>query len=1766
MKKLAFLFFIFMPLLAYAQYEPYHDIALYNAGQYVRAIPSAQINVCAAGDTNIPCVTPVTIYTSSAGTQTLATCGTGCFNADLNGNYQFFVASGNYTVTVTGAGYTGFSNQIAVGVGGGGGSMTWPGVAGVPCYSGSSSWCASYTSSNQIPNNILNPDFSSASFLKIPDTAVPSAPNEIGVTNDNFLRYSTTQVSAVVYPFVPQSFIVGDCPQVAASGSTIYFADTNHPCGPNIFSSFQVQSYTPITSYGNYIEFVPGTNVTISQGGAGTSGSPYVVTITASSSLGSVWSSLTGPSTSLILSMNSNLTEWQYGNNNQIEFSGSGGVVLQPVSPTLQLQNSAIFELSGSYEATSGPTYAQDSWGCLDSIGSGVNGTSTLSCTHSGSTGLAAVSFPNIEDTTLTTYGVPYSQSGLLEAIYPAGLGIYSMEWNWCSTGSAPSAVLAGLAVRDLASSDTVACSDVGSQLEMPASGPSANYALSLPTPTTLDNSSFYTRICDFNATYDEVVSPVGSPTWTINGNATLTIDPNQCYLISTGSSGGTNWHATVSTTTVPSGTFTAGGDLSGSSSSQQVIGMHFGSNGYTLSSTALSSGQCIGYNGTNILGVTCGSGSGWPTGTLTPSAATAVTYGSGLGSTDDLSILGPASTTDTGFVTSFGTQSGDTTQGAFQILLEGVQQIGVVPATGGNGEVIFGIGSTTINDSVTSAARFVFANNSNANNNNLIFTSASAPTNTLLGERSEVAATSNFNFALFQTGANADASCTSCTTEFSVNGAGALYAASETLGAALPVGSGGTGNTSGLAAGLSGCSPSTAGSICYWNGSAWTLLAGNASGTNWLQETSSGVPSWTTPSTSGISFPVSISGTVNSGGIPYFNSITQMSSSAALTQYGIMYGGGAGNPPTVIAPPTTNGFYSCGYNVTASAAVAPTCLLESGGSVIYTTSQTLSLSNNDQLIIAQCASACSITLPSTPPATTWNVAIQWPQGATGPVSIVSNGPNLYLGSETATTSSFQIPTASQTIFITTDGTNYYANAPFAAGTNVTFTPGTQGLSISASGVTAEPQYDVAYYTQSGTTAQVGGAAINGFQFDSTTGAPAAATATNLGTLADLAQYDIVLSGGTSAALTGLAPSSTTGAILASGGSSANPAYDASAKVSGAALTMGASGTAGTYVMYPSSGNFTTTLGSAATASNTVLFPASVPTTLDGLHCVVSSTTCTLTDNGYAYNAIPLTDMASIAAYTVLANPNVTSGAPVATINPSLGVPGVSSGTLGLAYSGSGGATTILGTVATTTNTVDFFAAVPTNLHLFYCAVSSTTCTLTDAGYAYNAIPNADVSGLGALALVGYPSAGVVYSSGSALSDATGSQVSAVIQGLTGCTTANYVFVPEGNDCVAQSGGGSGTVSSSTVGYIAQYTGATTVGTPSPLLDNGVTTANTLSYGGSAGEALTSSTAKLIVGTSPVVPLGSASAILMTEGTAPVVGPFTISGGSWSSSVETITITSAAASNPIGVGESVLVTSNQSGANGTFTVTAIGGSTTAWTFSYSLASSPGTVSSGTVSAPQGSDAVYANSVNHCVSVQNDGIDQGCALSTGHTSGLLSNYNTSQQSQVTVAATPYYIAGSNINVPTTLYTGYSVGTSMWWRIAGMQKNGDGTGATTFILYVGTTGSTSDTQAATVAWGSAGTAVADNASVDIMETITGITGGTATVYYAITPEHHLATTGWSTSAGNAGFSETGTFTFNTATSGLVFGLGFQIASGGTMPTVTINQVQAHASKLF
>lgn len=66
-----------------------------------------------------------------------------------------------------------------------------------------------------------------------------------------------------------------------------------------------------------------------------------------------------------------------------------------------------------------------------------------------------------------------------------------------------------------------------------------------------------------------------------------------------------------------------------------------------------------------------------------------------------------------------------------------------------------------------------------------------------------------------------------------------------------LPLGNGGcNGTTAATCLNNIMPTPTRAGDVAYWNGSAWITLAGNNSGTNVLTENSSGVPSWSAPGT----------------------------------------------------------------------------------------------------------------------------------------------------------------------------------------------------------------------------------------------------------------------------------------------------------------------------------------------------------------------------------------------------------------------------------------------------------------------------------------------------------------------------------------------------------------------------------------------------------------------------------------------------------------------------------------------------------------------------------------------------------------------------------------------------------------------------------------------------------------------------------------------------------------------------------------------------
>ena len=95
---------------------------------------------------------------------------------------------------------------------------------------------------------------------------------------------------------------------------------------------------------------------------------------------------------------------------------------------------------------------------------------------------------------------------------------------------------------------------------------------------------------------------------------------------------------------------------------------------------------------------------------------------------------------------------------------------------------------------------------------------------------------------------------------------------------------------------------PTTAGTSTYLLTSAgggtspmtWTSPTTTINGTSCTLGSTCTVPATSV-------FPETVSGTVTSGGIPYFNSSTQMSSSALLAQYQLVVGGGAGAAPATL-------------------------------------------------------------------------------------------------------------------------------------------------------------------------------------------------------------------------------------------------------------------------------------------------------------------------------------------------------------------------------------------------------------------------------------------------------------------------------------------------------------------------------------------------------------------------------------------------------------------------------------------------------------------------------------------------------------------------------------------------------------------------------------------------------------------------------------------------------------------------------------------------
>jgi hypothetical protein len=99
---------------------------------------------------------------------------------------------------------------------------------------------------------------------------------------------------------------------------------------------------------------------------------------------------------------------------------------------------------------------------------------------------------------------------------------------------------------------------------------------------------------------------------------------------------------------------------------------------------------------------------------------------------------------------------------------------------------------------------------------------------------------------------------------------------------------------------------PATAGTIAYWNGAAWVLLAGNTSGTQVLSENNFGVPSWspagaaTVTSVTCNGVTITVSGTCPS---PFFPTNCTLAASVASNILTVALKDNTGADPTATSP-----------------------------------------------------------------------------------------------------------------------------------------------------------------------------------------------------------------------------------------------------------------------------------------------------------------------------------------------------------------------------------------------------------------------------------------------------------------------------------------------------------------------------------------------------------------------------------------------------------------------------------------------------------------------------------------------------------------------------------------------------------------------------------------------------------------------------------------------------------------------------------------------
>ena len=200
-------------------------LATYTMGQ--NHIPTLNFYTLAAGTNHVP--SPATLIPGTILWITDAQSVSDCSSAGGGILLSFCYVTNLHTLAAV--------NQA-------GGSMTWPAPAGIPCYSGSSSWCTSYSASNTIPANYVSNIAESQVTNLIADLAGKQA--TLGFTAENSANKgaangyapldSSSDVPLPNIPNLPESQITNLTSDLASKVSTdtviAYGAcgDSTHVC------------------------------------------------------------------------------------------------------------------------------------------------------------------------------------------------------------------------------------------------------------------------------------------------------------------------------------------------------------------------------------------------------------------------------------------------------------------------------------------------------------------------------------------------------------------------------------------------------------------------------------------------------------------------------------------------------------------------------------------------------------------------------------------------------------------------------------------------------------------------------------------------------------------------------------------------------------------------------------------------------------------------------------------------------------------------------------------------------------------------------------------------------------------------------------------------------------------------------------------------------------------------------------------------------------------------------------------------------------------------------------------------------------------------------------------------------------------------------------------------------------------------------------------------------------------------------------------------